>query len=119
MCNPTESSKMELKEILKEENDWINEAELGFPQNWKNTGMASLHECNDNPPRRPVISGDCSLTEPLSEYIDFFLTLFLLSLFAYIQHTTDVQNMICVPENIEMNSASFYGYWIFVQSNRT
>lgn len=78
--NPTESLKSELGQLLlwAKENGWISEPELKFLHN-KNPQMPSfymlpkIHKCVKNPPGRPVISGNDSLTEPVSKYIDYFI----------------------------------------------
>lgn len=62
--------------------------------------LPKIHKCVDNPPGRPVISGNESLTEPVSKYIDYFIKPFLPSLPAYIQDTTDVLNKIKELQNI-------------------
>ena len=57
------------------------------------------------PPGRQVISGNESLTEPISKYIDYFIKPFLTSLPAHLQDTTDVLNKIKELNNI--GTASF------------
>lgn len=42
-----------------------------------------------NPPGRPVISGNDSLPESISKFIDYFIKPYLSGLPAYIQDTTD------------------------------
>ena len=95
--NPTDSLVNELKMILTEarDDDLISTQELEFlfePQ----PRMASLyllpkvHKGLINTPGRPVISGNETLLEPISKYVDFFIKPLLPSLPAYIQDTTDV-----------------------------
>lgn len=89
---------MDLREIRTQAKDkgWISEAELGFLSN-ENPLMASfyvipkIHKCLNNLPGR---SGKESFTEPESKYIDYFVTLFLPSLPAFIKDNTDVLNKI-------------------------
>lgn len=77
--------------------------------------LPKIHKCVDNPPGRPVISGndDLSLTESISRYNDYFIKPFLPSLPAYFQGTTDVLNkikelrnighLICHPQTFYLN----------------
>lgn len=54
----------------------------------------------DNPPGRPIISGNESLTEPLSKYIDFHIKPFVSSLPSFIQDSTQVLNKLKLIKNI-------------------
>lgn len=105
--NPIESLKEELKQLLHvaKDNEWISKSELDFLWN-ENPRVASfymlpkIHKCVDNPPGRPIISGNDSLTESVSKYIDYFIKPCLSSLPAFVQDTTDVLNKITQLQNI-------------------
>ncbi len=56
--------------------------------------LPKIHKNLENPSGRPVISGNGSLPEPVSKYIDYFIKPFLQALPAYIQDTTDVLRKI-------------------------
>lgn len=109
--NPTESLKEELGRMLHQAkaSGWISDPELRFLFN-ENPRMASfymlpkIHKCLENSPGRPVISGNESLTEAVSKYIDHFIKPFLPSLPAYIQDTTDVLNKNRVLQDIGSES---------------
>lgn len=53
-----------------------------------------------NPIRRPIISGNGSIAEPISKYIDFFIKPFVMELPSYIQDTTQVLKKIQTINNI-------------------
>lgn len=53
-----------------------------------------------NPPGRPIISGNDLLTEPLSKYIDFHIKSFVSTLPSYIQDSTQVLNKLKDLNNI-------------------
>lgn len=57
-------------------------------------------EPKDNPPGRPIISGNGTLTEPASKYIDHFIKPLVKKLPSYIEDTTDVLNKIGTLTNI-------------------
>lgn len=48
----------------------------------------------ENPPGRPIISGNESITEPASQFVDFFIKPFISELPSFIQDTTHVLNKI-------------------------
>lgn len=52
--------------------------------------LPKVHKDMINPPGRPVISGNETLMEPISKYVDYFIKPLLPTLPAYIQDTTDV-----------------------------
>lgn len=99
--NPMESLIQELKLLLykAKEDNLISEPELKFLFH-SNPRLASfyllpkVHKNLTNPPGRPVISGNESLTEPISKYVDFFIKPLLPTLPAYIQDTTEVLSKI-------------------------
>lgn len=58
-------------------------------------------EPKDNPPGRPIISGNGTLTEPATKYIDYFLKPLVRKLPSFIEDTTDVLNKIQALRNIK------------------
>lgn len=109
--NPIVILTSELEELLttaKNEN-LITEQEFKFLFN-PNPRMPSfymfpkIHKNLTDPPGRPVISGNDSLTESISKYVDFFIKPLLPSLQAYIQDTTDVLTKIQEHKNIGPNA---------------
>lgn len=54
--------------------------------------LPKIHK--DNPPGRPIISGNGFVAEPISKYIDFFLKTFVTEMPSYIQDTTQVLKKI-------------------------
>ena len=99
--NPMADLTKELEDMLSKANtdDLISEQEFKFLYN-PNPRMASfyllpkVHKNLTNPPGRPVISGNETLTEPISKYVDFFIKPLLPSLPAFLQDTTDVLTKI-------------------------
>lgn len=72
--------------------------------------LPKVHTFTVNPFGRPVISGNYSLTEPVSKYsILNMFTPFLLSLPAYVQNTPDVLNKIKQLEHIGTGFSCNYG----------
>lgn len=95
--NPTETLVKDLHEILLQakDNELISTQELDFlfkphPRMAAFYLLPKVHKSMTNPPGRPVISGNDTLMEPISKYVDFFIKPLLPSLPAYIQDTTDV-----------------------------
>lgn len=111
----TESLKEELGKVLSEakDNGWISESEIRFLGN-ENPKIASfymlptIHKCLENPPGTPVISGNESLTEPVSKYIDYSIKRFLTLLPAFVQDTTDVLNKVEELQNITVDVEALY-----------
>lgn len=56
--------------------------------------LPKVHKDLENPPGRPIISGNDSITEPASKYVDYFIKLFVTDLPSYIQDTTQVLKKI-------------------------
>lgn len=54
----------------------------------------------ENPPGRPIISGNESITEPASQFVDFFIKPIVSELPSFIQDTTHVLNKIKDIQNI-------------------
>lgn len=57
-------------------------------------------EPRDNPPSRPIVAANGSLTEPASQFIDHFLKPYVQKLPSYVQDTTDVLNKISNINNM-------------------
>jgi hypothetical protein len=87
-----------MKGILTEakENNYIpdNEFKLIFNDSMAYFYLPEVHKNPENHLGRPVISGNESLTEPISKYIDYFIRLGVMAGKAYLQDTTDVLNKI-------------------------
>lgn len=95
--NPLEQMILQLCEILNQakEQDWISTNEFNFlmPQNPRIPSfyiLPKIHKNLTNPPGRPIISGNESLTEPASKFIDFFLKTFVLNLPSFLQDRKSV-----------------------------
>ncbi|XP_053549033.1 complement C1s subcomponent-like [Bombina bombina] len=95
--NPTEMYKEELFQILiKAKGEGIiNQREFDFlfvkfPKTATFYSLPKLHKNKLPPPGRPIISGMGSLTEKISQYVDFCLRPYLLNLPSYIKDTLDV-----------------------------
>ena len=95
--NPIRSLTLDLQNILLEAKDanLISTQEFDFlfrPDSRMATFylLPKVHKDMSNPPGRPVISGNETLTEPISKYVDFFIKPLLPTLPAFIQDTTDV-----------------------------
>ena len=93
--------KCELEDILSNavDNGYITEKERNFLFNNNPTiscfyMLAKVHKCDSKPPGRGIISGNGSLSEPVSQYIDHFIKPFASSLPSFIQDTTHVLRKI-------------------------
>lgn len=104
--NPIEGIKNELTDILShaKEEGWIskNECEFLFCKNPRNPTfymLPKIHKNLESPPGRPIISGNESITEPASKFVDSFIKPFVGKLPSFIQDTTHVLNTIKKNEN--------------------
>ncbi|XP_053571737.1 LOW QUALITY PROTEIN: polycystic kidney disease protein 1-like 1 [Bombina bombina] len=95
--NPTEIYKEKLFQILMRAKDEgvINQREFDFlfvkfPKTATFYSIPKLHKNKLPPPGRPIISGKGSLTEKISQYVDFCLRPNILNLPSYIKDTLDV-----------------------------
>lgn len=85
--------------------DWISKKEHDFLQS-KCPRIASfymlpkIHKNLENPPGRPIISGNGSVTEPASKFVDFHIKQFVIDLPSFIQDSTFVLNKIKEMKNI-------------------
>uniref|UniRef100_A0A672S230 Uncharacterized protein n=1 Tax=Sinocyclocheilus grahami TaxID=75366 RepID=A0A672S230_SINGR len=75
--NPTESYKKLIDQVLQIElyRKWINEQELKYLKNEYPRipvlyTLPKIHKSLEDPPMRPVVSGNGSLTETLSKFLD-------------------------------------------------
>lgn len=55
----------------------------------------------DNPPGRPIISGNGTLTEPASKFVDFFIKPYVRTLPSFIEDTVDVLNSLSRLGNVK------------------
>ena len=101
LCNPTSSTKNMIDEFIdiSHKKGWIIDKEKAFllsdhPRCPVFYGLPKIHKRLDDPPLRPIVSGIGSLTEPLSQFVDFFLRKYVHSLPSYLGDTTDVLNLI-------------------------
>ncbi len=100
--NPLSTMKEQLDSLLTRvrDNGWINTAEYGFlscehPRLATFYMLPKVHkEPKDNPPGRPIVAANGTLTEPASQYIDYFLKPYVQSLPSYVKDTTDVLNKL-------------------------
>ncbi|XP_056376344.1 uncharacterized protein LOC130273474 isoform X2 [Hyla sarda] len=52
--------------------------------------LPKIHKQLENPPGRPIVSGNNSLCEPICRYVDHFLKLLVESLPSHVKDTTDI-----------------------------
>lgn len=57
-------------------------------------GLPKIHKTIVDPPLRPIVSGNGSLIEPMSQYIDSFIKKLVPDLPAYLGDTTDILNAV-------------------------
>lgn len=95
--NPIENMKNELKDILLQGKDqnWISDNEFAFLLNEKPQipcfyMLPKVHKNLRHPEGRPIISGNGSLTEPCSQFVDYFIKPLVRDLPSFIEDTTDV-----------------------------
>lgn len=105
--SPIEYMKRELEEILNNARmqGWITDLEKDFllnnnPKIPTFYMLPKVHKNLENPPGRPIISGIDSISEPPSQYIDYYIKSLVHSLPSYIQDTTYVLNKINDIKNI-------------------
>lgn len=99
--NPTERIKLEIDATitLALDSGWITEKEKEFlitkhPVCPVLYGLPKIHKSLVDPPLRPIVSGNGSLTEPLSQFVDFFIKKLVPSLPSFLGDTTDLLNVI-------------------------
>ncbi len=63
--------------------------------------LPKIHNNLESPPGRPIISGNGSITEPASKFVDYFIKPMVSELASYIQDTTPVLNIIKNIKNTE------------------
>lgn len=105
--NPMETMKRELEQLLNmaKGHDWITKNEYDFllckhPRFPTFYMLPKVHKDLENPPGRPIISGNDSITEPASKFVDHFIKPFVATLPSYIQDSTQVLNKIEEIKNI-------------------
>ncbi|KAL7388934.1 hypothetical protein ABVT39_016775 [Epinephelus coioides] len=134
--NPLNEFKSEIDNLLKValESNWITKKEHAYLTNQYPVtpiiySLPKIHKHPTEPPLRPIVSGRGSVTEPLSQYVDFFLKDFVKALPAYLGDTKDVLNCLsdcildqntilvsldvenlygCIPHEDALNSAAHY-----------
>lgn len=62
--------------------------------------LPKVHKHLENPPARPIMSGNESITEPASQFVDFYIKPFVENLPSFIQDSTYVLNKIKDIKNI-------------------
>lgn len=65
--------------------------------------LPKVHKNLGNPPGRPIISGNEAITEPASQFVDFFIKSFVLELPSFIQDSTQVLNRVKDIKNIGLS----------------
>ncbi len=107
LSNPIEQMKTELMEILShaKNEEWISQKEhdslfCNSPRIPSFYMLPKVHKNLENPPGRPIISGNGSITEPASQFVDFFIKPFVSELPSFIQDSTHVLNKIKDIKNI-------------------
>lgn len=62
---------------------------------WPLSILPKVHkEPKDNPPGRPIVAANGTLTEPASQFIDYYLKPYVHRLPSYVRDTTDVLNRL-------------------------
>ncbi|XP_030043886.1 vomeronasal type-2 receptor 26-like [Microcaecilia unicolor] len=56
--------------------------------------LPKIHKSLENPPGRPIVSGNGSVLEPLSIFVDFFIHPFVPQIPSYVRDTTDMINIL-------------------------
>lgn len=102
--NPIDNMKNELRDILLygRDQNWISDNEFAFLMNENPQVpcfymLPKVHKNLKNPEGRPIISGNGSLTEPCSQFVDYFIKPLVRDLPSFIEDTTDV---LCKLGNI-------------------
>lgn len=99
--NPLEQYKQTIDQLVTTAHSrgWITERERDFltvkhPICPVFYGLPKIHKGLDNPPLRPIVSSIGCLTEPLSQYLDFFLKKYMTELPSYLGDTTDILKIL-------------------------
>ena len=100
--NPLGNMSIEFCDLLTKakESGWISDNEFKYllvesPMMASFYMLPKIHKQPfDNPPGRPIISGNGTLTEPASKFIDFYIKPFVKTLPSFIEDTTDVLNKL-------------------------
>uniref|UniRef100_A0A3P8RTI8 Reverse transcriptase domain-containing protein n=1 Tax=Amphiprion percula TaxID=161767 RepID=A0A3P8RTI8_AMPPE len=105
--NPIDNVKKELLELLDvaKSQNWISNKEYDFlirdkPRFPCFYMLPKVHKNLMNPPGRPIISGNDSVTEPASKFVDYFIKPYVLKLPSYLQDSTQVLQKISQMGNI-------------------
>ena len=92
---PLENMKEDLRTLLlyARENEWISKQEFDFllpayPRLPCFRMLMKVHKDALNPPGRPIISSNDSISEPASKYVDYYIKPFVSQLPSYLQDTT-------------------------------
>lgn len=136
ISNPTSDIKSMIDGYINESHTkgWITDKEKSFllsdhPRCPVFYGLPKIHKRLIDPPLRPIVSGIGSITEPLSQFVDFFLRNYVYSLPSYLGDTTDVLNLInnftcesnvllvsldvqslytCIPHDVGLQALSYF-----------
>lgn len=97
--NPTSNIKVMIDEFINASHikGWITEKEKAFLRNDHPHcpvfyGLPKIQKRLDDLPLRPIVC--VSVTEPLSQFVDFFLRNYVYNLSSYLGDTTDALNVI-------------------------
>ena len=119
--DPTVKLKSEIDTFIDSslQKGWITEQEKYFlttkhPICPAFYGLPKIHKTTVDPPLRPIVSGNGSLIEPMSQYIDFFIKKLVPDLPAYLGDTTDILNAVnhlkvstdCILATLDVQSLS-------------
>ncbi|KAL2080587.1 hypothetical protein ACEWY4_024380 [Coilia grayii] len=106
--NPMDKFMSEQDRILKNamENNWITKNQFEFLKNEHPVTpvfylLPKIHKSLKNPPGRPIVASKDSLTEHMSQFVDYFIKEIVTSLPSYVADTRDVLKLLCdihVPE---------------------
>lgn len=95
--NPTEEFKSQIGDYIRSAHHrgWITEKERDFmlvehPICPVFYGLPKIHKSVTDPPLRPIVASIGSLTEPLSQFVDFFIKKFVSNLPSFLEDTVDI-----------------------------
>lgn len=101
--DPTSKFQKEIESFLQHAHDSsiISEQEFKYLFNRTPTRpvfyvLPKVHKSLSNPPGRPIVAGNNSLTEPLSNFVDFILRPLVTKLPSYLRDTSDF--LACLSE---------------------
>lgn len=95
----SEELKLILKKACREGQISVDECKYMTPANPRRPVMYTLPKIHKNllhPPGRPIVSGNGSLTEPISQFVDFHIKDLVYALPSYLRDTMDFLNKLSV-----------------------